>query len=518
MEADTSTTVDEQQQQHEDEIMFSESQSKALSIATRIAACISFGCALYMAHKAYKSRDRMFHRLMLGLSIHLIIYSCWYMYGTAAVPSGTPGVWRPRGTIQTCTAQGFFLQVSFAIPIYYSFLSLYSFQAVRYNFDVDRYQWIEKWIHLIVHIFPLGSAFYLLHIEAFNPSGHLLCWIDSIPFGCGHGSGIECQRGPQNIEQIAWIFAGLPALLMLLFPTFVMLALYILVRRRTSKRMTYNNTPAATATGNTPTSTSHPPPFLLTPPLVAKQAGVYLLGTYWTYLWAMINNGLQWIGDKKLFATAFMAVININLMGVWILLVYRYFRVVIPKKTTTRTTATTRSTTTTTGAITRSMSSSSLTNNNKELPNIAESKNDMGDFAVEEIADDERMSQPETHNTAAPTTATTQTRTTSTATSILKSASSAGRLLRSRFLVHTGGGRNHHASSVDATGHVSRISISNNNDKHSAIPSSSPPTFNIFDGSNATGAFAQYVFDGDSEDAEEEQHESIMWSQVQSHV
>lgn len=42
--------------------------------------------------------------------------------------------------------------------------------------------------------------------------------------------------------------------------------------------------------------------------------------------------------------------------------------------------------------------------------------------------------------------------------------------------------------------------------------------FNIFDGTNATGDLAEFIFDGDAEDIEADLYESKKWSTIQDHV
>mmetsp|Transcript_32483 Transcript_32483/g.67874 ORF Transcript_32483/g.67874 Transcript_32483/m.67874 type:complete len:215 (+) Transcript_32483:1131-1775(+) len=50
------------------------------------------------------------------------------------------------------------------------------------------------------------------------------------------------------------------------------------------------------------------------------------------------------------------------------------------------------------------------------------------------------------------------------------------------------------------------------------IPEQPRYSFNIFDGTNATGAFAEFVFDGDEDDEEADNEETRRWSAVQGHV
>merc|ERR1740130_562430 len=233
----------------------------------------------YILCLAYKRRDHVYHRLMLGLSIHILLWSPWHIIGPLAVPKGTPETWGAYGTTQTCTAQGFFFQLAMCIPLYYVFLSCYSWVVIVYgNFNPKKYQWIEKYIHIIVHIYPIASSIYLLCIEAFNSTGLGQCWISSIPFGCGdydHHSDYDdhdddspivvvCDRGPQDITKKLVYFAGIPAIFYLLFPTIMMGSLCIVVwnkhkqlKKQTQKQKTKqkqkpqlqrNNTTRTTAT------------------------------------------------------------------------------------------------------------------------------------------------------------------------------------------------------------------------------------------------------------------------------
>merc|ERR1719464_309650 len=152
--------------------VFTRPEQIALSWVTRISAVISFASGLYIFYAAWKRRHHAYHRLMLGLSIHILLWSPWNMYGTAAVPFGTPDVYGAVGTTGTCSVQGFFIQLSMCIPFYYVFLSCHSFVVIVYaNFNPEKYVRIEKCIHILVHIYPIGSAIYLLLMDAFNSTG-----------------------------------------------------------------------------------------------------------------------------------------------------------------------------------------------------------------------------------------------------------------------------------------------------------------------------------------------------------
>jgi len=129
-------------------------------------------------------------------------------------------------------------------------LSCYSWVVIMYqgkyfvDNPLEKYQWIEKIIHLVVHIYPIGSSIYLLYIKAFNSIGSQYCWIASTPWGCGDSDNNnnnysdvgECTRGPQNIKQILIYFYVLPLSFFLLFPTIMMSILCFVVWRKQQKR------------------------------------------------------------------------------------------------------------------------------------------------------------------------------------------------------------------------------------------------------------------------------------------
>ena len=242
----------------------------------------------------------------------MLVWSPWVVYGTAAVPPGTPDTYGAIGNTTTCTMQGFFNQLSgMCIALYYAGLSAYSWAVVVHgNFDPTKYSFIEDYIHAVVHTFPVGSAVYLLSIEAYNSTG-LTCYISSIPFGCGDDSGIECVRGPQNITTVIWAAAGVPGLFCVLFPTLVMLTLFCKVCR----------IHAANATA----VQSRQLLFGMTPSTVCRQAAVYLGAIYLIYLPQYAYFILSVMADEKRFGAAVTMSVIATSRGLWIALVYRYF-------------------------------------------------------------------------------------------------------------------------------------------------------------------------------------------------
>lgn len=278
----------------------------SLSVVQRIGGVLSLLGGLYIFLRAWKRRHGPFDRIMMGLAFHTMLWGIYHMWGTAAIPEGTPGVHGARGTTTTCSIQGFLFQISMVVPFYYVFLSLYSWVVVLHgNFDPANYQWIEKYIHVGVHIYPIASAIYLLSIESFNSNG-LHCWIASIPSGCGEKSGIECTRGPQNPHVVLWAFGGIPAIFFLLFPTLVMVTLTYCVYLRQGK-------PETETLCVIPVS------------MVAKQSAIYLGSLYWVYLPLFVYNGMNFFHDESPYGVALWVNLVTNSMGIWLAIVYWYF-------------------------------------------------------------------------------------------------------------------------------------------------------------------------------------------------
>ena len=86
-------------------------EQRALAYAQKPFAILSFlACSYgiyYLLVKRPEKRKRLYHRLVLGMNVALIMMAFSYIWGTAAVPEGTPYYVGAKGTIDTCTAQGF---------------------------------------------------------------------------------------------------------------------------------------------------------------------------------------------------------------------------------------------------------------------------------------------------------------------------------------------------------------------------------------------------------------------------
>ena len=287
----------------------SESHQRVLNLCERIGASISILCSLYLVKTVLSSqyyRCRIYHRIMMGCAVNIILMGIVILWGSAAVPKDFAGhhVVGASGNRTTCTIQGFLdLFLQFAVPFYYVALSLLSLLAMHTKFEIKRYLWIEKWIHAAVYVLPLSSASYLLTLDAFNP-GIRTCHFISLPVGCGDESDytLVCTRGPQNISHLQNYFFVIPYLFIFIFPACVMAVVYIRVRfcQGIKGRIVANS--------------------------VAKQSCLYLFALYWIYVFKIVDESLINRAGTYIFFTNVLSNTSQALVGLWTLLVYWYFR------------------------------------------------------------------------------------------------------------------------------------------------------------------------------------------------
>jgi len=167
------------------------------------------------------------------MSFHLLVLSAFTIYGTAAIPcSELNSPLNCSGNIATCTTQGFFIYVTIITALfYYCTFSIYSFVGVLNNFEKSKIIWLEKFIHILVHIYPICSAFYILSQQGFNDGGIGVCAFNSSPLGCSYDPTFPCERGPKT-GLIMELLYNIPLLLVLIFPSIVMAVLFSRVRKR----------------------------------------------------------------------------------------------------------------------------------------------------------------------------------------------------------------------------------------------------------------------------------------------
>ena len=149
-------------------------------------------------------RRKVYHRLLLAMSICDFNTSLWYALSTVCIPRGTENVYAPSGTMGTCTAQGFFIQFGIATPLYNAALAVYYLLIVRYQWKEQRMRKAEKVLHAVPLVWATATSLASLGMTLLN-NANLWCWIASVPLSCTgsrrNGGVNDCERGDN-----AWIY------------------------------------------------------------------------------------------------------------------------------------------------------------------------------------------------------------------------------------------------------------------------------------------------------------------------
>jgi len=131
--------------------------------------------------------------------------SCWNFLSTWPIPRSDDGdddneapVWAV-GTTQTCTAQGFFLTLSVAVPIYNAFLALYYMLVINHNVrDRTLRRVVEPAMHVAAAVWAFGTSLTAVGLHLLHDA-NLWCWIAPAP--CPADDNDNCGDGDN-----AWIF------------------------------------------------------------------------------------------------------------------------------------------------------------------------------------------------------------------------------------------------------------------------------------------------------------------------
>lgn len=115
-----------------------------------------------------KKRGKVYHRIMFAMSLMDLNTSFWYFLSTWPIPRGTEDVAYASGTTQSCTAQGFFLQLGLATPLYNVVLSIYYCFVVRYQWKERQFNVAEKLFHALPFTFALATALTGIGLDLFN--------------------------------------------------------------------------------------------------------------------------------------------------------------------------------------------------------------------------------------------------------------------------------------------------------------------------------------------------------------
>ena len=241
------------------------------------------------------------------MAIYQVIFSICLIVGSAAAPYSTVHV-DGRGTIGTCTAQGFLLYVGFdVVHLYYCMFSFYFYVAIKNDFDLAKVKRVETYIHLFVPMYPLCTGIYLLIIGGFNYGGYGFCFVGSSPLMCEVSVDVPCERGTSKHGVYLFIHTVCVAFI-LIFPPIMVAYTYWYMKKHKGELLIEAN-------------------FAL-----VKNFCYYIAGIYWInlpffllelWIYTNWNAGPDFL--INIYPFGLFAMGNYCLAGLWIVIGYKYY-------------------------------------------------------------------------------------------------------------------------------------------------------------------------------------------------
>jgi len=164
-------------------------QQKWIAITPKPFAFLSMiGSTLIIVHilRNQKRRGKVYHRILLGLSVYDTMKSIAEIFGTFPIPAGTEGVFLASGNPATCSAQGFFLQNGIGTPLYNVSLSVYYYLVISRGWKERQLKKVEPLLHGFPIIFSLATSTAAAVTQSYASSS-LWCWIDVSDSGMRFG-------------------------------------------------------------------------------------------------------------------------------------------------------------------------------------------------------------------------------------------------------------------------------------------------------------------------------------------
>lgn len=208
---------------------------------TGFMSMMGSGAIIFEVLSNKEKRSQVMFRLLLAMSISDFNTSFWYFLSTWAVPSENTNLYQANGTDASCTAQGFFVQLGIATPLYNFALSFYYLLLIRYRLDETDMARKEKWFHVFPCTWALVTSFSALGLNLLN-NANLWCWIAPYPLSCKgsyRNNGVnDCIRG-NNAWIFRWVFFYAPLWAAIFFSMIAMFLTYDTVRKQEKKVSKY---------------------------------------------------------------------------------------------------------------------------------------------------------------------------------------------------------------------------------------------------------------------------------------
>lgn len=182
-------------------------QQRMIGIFPKITGFISLICSSLVAYsilRSEKKRARLYHRLVLAISLADLSNSIWFGLSSWPIPVES-GLLYASGNQMTCTVQGFFIQCGISVSLLNSSLAVYYLLILKYEWKEKEIRAYQNLMYVAPFLWAVGTAIIGLPMKLYN-NANLWCWIASYPSGC---SGDTCIRG-QQADICRWVFFYLP--------------------------------------------------------------------------------------------------------------------------------------------------------------------------------------------------------------------------------------------------------------------------------------------------------------------
>lgn len=222
----------------------SKTQIMACAIAQTTSSTFSLLATvtvIIMISRSYKKLSSVFHRLLLGLCIADILSSSSLSLSTYPIPAKESlTIWNAQGTIDTCTAQGFFIFVGFlAAQIYNCSLCIYYLFVIKYN---KKDEYIRRHVEPFLHAVPIGTSLIggiiIATKQAFN-ANKSFCWIGSDPPRCYDDNYNTGPCRGQDAKILYLTFATVPYIVLPIVILTSMGLMYLTARQNEKKMSGY---------------------------------------------------------------------------------------------------------------------------------------------------------------------------------------------------------------------------------------------------------------------------------------
>ena len=151
---------------------WTEEQQKLLSVIPHVTGSLSILGSAFIIYDVASDRKKWsstYHRLLFAMGIYDFLSSLASSLSTIPMPEDS-GI-LSFGNVATCTAQGMFVNLNIASPLYNFSLSVYFLLTVSFRWSKqDVKKKVETWLHLIPFVWAFITTLVVLIQDGFNDS------------------------------------------------------------------------------------------------------------------------------------------------------------------------------------------------------------------------------------------------------------------------------------------------------------------------------------------------------------